>query len=643
MNPWILLLSVVPPMLFGQVRAVLIPGGPQHEDVPADVVLETGHTGMITAMAFSPDGTLLASASDDRHVLLWDPRQGREAARFRHTAAVRSMAFSVDGKLLACGTDDGTISVWDVKKQQPFRKLPASTEPVFHIAIGHDARFLIGAGGSVYGDGVGSVRLWDLTTGKQAALLAPEAFGVNAVFFTADGHAAVASVAGDMALRGTVKLYEAPGGRKTGEKADLVRAVSADGRLIALQSGQWEKATIGVLDLSTGKEAARFPAGSAPIAFSPNGDWVANIVHPGASVVVRRTLTGKAMGTIRGEAWAFERLAVSPDGSTIATAGRGRGIQLWSTRDGAQLRSLDKRPGSVGFAWSRDSKRVVTAGAEIQYWDVETRKPASGPALSPVVLGVAISPDGKLLAAGGPAVQVIDLHAGRAVRALRGPCDVLPSPAFSADGGLVAANCRGIVTVWAVPSGAQVLQLGDYNLLDAGAVAFSPDGRFLVASAGPGRMRVYRTKPEGVAFDLAISGLLSSIAFAPDGRRVALGTRAQVRLETAGGGQRIAPVANQRAVLAVIDLERGRPVFQVPSGDWVSALAFSPDGRTVIAASGLWQQTGRVTVHDVSGGRVLRTAVERVDAENWAAFSPDLTWLAANSASQGALKLWKMR
>jgi WD40 repeat protein len=184
-----------------------------------------------------------------------------------------------------------------------------------------------------------------------------------------------------------------------------------------------------------------------------------------------------------------------------------------------------------------------------------------------------------------------------------------------------------------VASGIERFRVGEYNVLDSGVVSFSPDGRLVVASAGPGRARVYRPSIPAVApLDLPISGRLAAVAFAPDGRRVAAGTRSEFRVE--GGQFQVVP--GQRAVIAVFDLANGQPVFTVPAEDWVSALDFSAGGRMLLAACGPFMQPGKVVELDASSGRVLRTVVAPV-TEGEGAFSPDRAWYAA-----AGLKLWKV-
>lgn len=96
-----------------------------------------GHASQVWSVAFSPDGKLLASGSGDNTVKLWDVGTMREARTLGgHTDAVRGVAFSPDGKLLASGSRDRTVIVWDVAIGQKVRMLPRFAEPVKAVAFG---------------------------------------------------------------------------------------------------------------------------------------------------------------------------------------------------------------------------------------------------------------------------------------------------------------------------------------------------------------------------------------------------------------------------------------------------------------------------------------------------------------------------
>jgi parallel beta-helix repeat protein len=317
------------------------------------------------------------------------------------------------------------------------------------------------------------------------------------------------------------------------------------------------------------------------------------------SATIRFTLP--FTGTLTGHTWWVLSVAFSPDGRLLASGSCGQRnsiggciqgeIKLWDVASGSLVRTLTGHTG--------------------------------------VVLSVAFSPDGRLLASGscgqrnsiGGCIQgeikLWDVASGSLVRTLTGHTGVVRSVAFSPDGRLLASGSYDdTIKLWEVASGREVRTLTGHTA-DVESVAFSPDGRLLASGSDDETIKLWEVASGSLVRTLTgHTDYVRSVAFSPDGRLLASGSDDKTI--------KLWDVATGRLVLTLIG-----------HTDWVRSVAFSPDGR--LLASGSDDDT--IKLWDVATGRLVLTLIGHTDWVRSVAFSPDGRLLASGSADK-TIRLW---
>ncbi len=587
-----------------------------------------GHTDIVWGVAYSTDGKLLASGSNDKTIKIWQPNGALVQTINAHNDAITSLSLSSDGQRLATSSLDNSIRVWKRKpdslefEQQPLQILDGSSEGVLSVNYSPDGQLLAASSKDK------TVKLWD-NKGNLVKILRGHQGWVHYVSFSPDGQL-IASSSEDK----TIKIWRRDGTlltTLTGNNDGVTFVTfSPDSQILASGSKDniiklWRRSRLDNYNFVPTRTLTEHTNAIWSLTFSPNGQQLASGSEDN-TINIWDVSDGSLLKTLKGNNDAVASVAFSPDGKTLASGSYDKSIKLWSLEPPA-LPVLEGHSDRVlNVAWSPDGKMLASSSRDhtVKLWErnsnngtVQTRLYKTLVGHTDKIPSVAFDPKGIMLASGSYDKNIkLWRRDGSLLKTLTGHTDSVMSVSFSPDGELLVSTSKDkTIKLWNREGELLKSSYGHQRWVNS--VSFSPDGQTIASASDDQTVRLWRRDGSFLKTLTSHDSWVLGVSFSPTDRVLASASWDNTVKLWSWDGRLIKTLLKGYS-------------------DSVNAVNFSPNGEILAAAN--WDSTVKLWSRD---GKLLKTLNGHQAPVLGASFSPDGQTLASASADNTII-LWNL-
>lgn len=459
-------------------------------------IISMKQSGIVTSVAFSPNGRRIVSASTDDTARVWDIASGEEIYRIKHDKYMASVAFSADDKYLVL-IDWNSVRLFDAYTARETSHI-VPYDGVSLAYFSSDGQYLITAGSK-------TARVWDAATGKEitrmelgnvvtSIAISPD--NKYVVSGSSDGNFHVLQATNQENVR---KIHH--------DKYVTSLDFSSDGRYVASSD---EDGIVRVWNISTGNEFFNTETRGShidAIDMTLDGRYLAFVIRNRAydwelwvtTISVWEIATGQEITHLVDDSSAAP-IAFSPDAKYIASGGYDYVIQVWDASTGKELIKLPFDNEYISsIAFSSNGRYLVSTGQlSVRVFEISTGNEIARMIHDDIVSSAAFSPDGKyIVSGGGYSARIWEVFTGKEIARLT-PTDGISSISFSPDGKYIVSGGEKTVRIWEFLAGQEIARMTHHNVR---SVAFTSDGRYVSSGSYMGDVRVWKWRSEDLIAD----------------------------------------------------------------------------------------------------------------------------------------------